>query len=172
MAARLIGRGSWVAPTFGRGGASLERASEPQTPGLLLGAGRCSRADVRVHQVVQLDLHTGLHRLSNLLPSGLDLRFAGLAVPGGQGTTYRRARLGSEHVGDLRTATAPVDVVHVRGGRERDDRTRPRARGTVEAEPSDVAGARRTQITDPADAVVAIWEPGDHIGDGRVNEGW
>ena len=92
-------------------------------------------------------------------------------VSGGQGSTYTRARLGREHVAGLYELplhrwTSYVCV-------EDADATVARARelgGTVEAEPVDVGGGRRTEITDPAGAVLAIWEPGDHVGAGRVNE--
>jgi uncharacterized protein len=96
-------------------------------------------------------------------------------VPEGQGMTYTRARLGGEHVAGIYrhpvpgTAAAWTSYACV----EDADATVARARelgGTVELEPVDVGGGRRTEITDPAGAAVAIWEPGDHIGAGRVNE--
>ncbi len=92
-------------------------------------------------------------------------------VPGGQGTTYARARLGGEQVAGIYELPPPRWTSYVCV--EDADATVARARalgGTVEAEPFDVGGGRRTEITDPAGAVVAIWEPGDHIGAGRVNE--
>lgn len=92
-------------------------------------------------------------------------------VPGGHGTTYTRARLGGEHVAGIYELPPPRWTSYVCV--EDADATVARARelgGTVKAEPFDVGGGRRTEITDPAGAVVAIWEPGDHIGAGRVNE--
>jgi uncharacterized protein len=92
-------------------------------------------------------------------------------VPGGQGTTYTRARVGGEPVAGIYELPPPRWTSYVCV--EDADATVARARelgGRVEAEPFDVGGGRRTEITDPAGAVVAIWEPGDHIGAGRVNE--
>jgi uncharacterized protein len=92
-------------------------------------------------------------------------------VPGGEGTTYTRARLGGEHVAGIYELPRPRWTSYVCV--EDADATVARARelgGTVEAEPVDVGGGRRAEIIDPAGAVVAIWEPADHIGAGRVNE--
>lgn len=92
-------------------------------------------------------------------------------VPGGQGTAYTRARLAGAHVAGIYELPPPRWTSYVCV--EDADATVARARelgGTVETEPFDVGGGRRTEITDPAGAVVAIWEPGDHIGAGRVNE--
>jgi predicted enzyme related to lactoylglutathione lyase len=92
-------------------------------------------------------------------------------VPGGEGATYTRAQLGGTDVAGI-YAGAPTrwtSYVCV----EDADATVARARelgGTVEVEPLDVGGGRRTEIADPAGAVLAIWEPGDHIGAGLVNE--
>jgi predicted enzyme related to lactoylglutathione lyase len=92
-------------------------------------------------------------------------------VPGGRGTTYTRARLGGADVAGIYGGAPPRWTSYVCV--EDADATVTRARelgGAVEVEPFDVGGGRRTEITDPAGAAVAIWEPGEHIGAGRVNE--
>jgi predicted enzyme related to lactoylglutathione lyase len=92
-------------------------------------------------------------------------------VPGGQRTTYTRARLAGDDVAGIYELPPPRWTSYVCV--EDADATVARARqlgGTVETEPFDVGGGRRTEITDPAGAVVAIWEPGDHVGAGRVND--
>jgi predicted enzyme related to lactoylglutathione lyase len=92
-------------------------------------------------------------------------------VPGGRGTTYTRARLGGADVAGIYGGGPPRWTSYV--CMEDADATVARARelgGAVEVEPFDADGGRRTEITDPAGAVFAIWEPGDHIGAGRVNE--
>jgi predicted enzyme related to lactoylglutathione lyase len=92
-------------------------------------------------------------------------------VPGGQGTTYTRASLGGDHAAGIYGGAPPRWTSYVCV--EDADATVARARelgGKVEADPADVGGGRRTEIADPAGAVVAIWEPGDQIGAGRVNE--
>lgn len=92
-------------------------------------------------------------------------------MPGGRRTTYTRARLGGADVAGIYGGAPPrwTSYVCVENAEATVARVRELG-GAVEMEPLDVGGGRRTEITDPAGAVVAIWEPGDHIGAARVNE--
>ncbi|HYZ02636.1 MAG TPA: VOC family protein, partial [Candidatus Binatia bacterium] len=75
-------------------------------------------------------------------------------VPGGQGATYTRARLAGDDVAGIYELPPPRWTSYVCV--EDADATVARARqlgGTVETEPFDVGGGRRTEITDPAGAV-------------------
>lgn len=107
-------------------------------------------------------------------------------MPVGEEMTYTMVSLGGDYVGGLYELPAdqreqgvpPNWASHV--SVESADATAEKARelgGEVLAEPFDVFDAGRMAIiTDPAGAVFCIWQPGEHIGAGRVNDvgcmGW
>jgi predicted enzyme related to lactoylglutathione lyase len=96
-------------------------------------------------------------------------------LPAGEGIVYSMASVGGEHVAAISPAPAEIPAhwnSYVTVQSADDAAARAAALGaTVLAEPFDVFTAgRMAALADPTGAAFLVWQPGDRIGAGRVNE--
>jgi uncharacterized protein len=97
-------------------------------------------------------------------------------MPMGDGNTYSMAKIGGEHVGaigGLPEASIPPhwnSYVSVTSADDAVTRARELGGGVIEEAFDVFTAGRMGLLTDPTGAALCVWQPGDHIGAGRVND--